>query len=111
MAEPNKICNPDVCEFRFEAIEKTLDKMATVNEQGAEQIQTIARAVDKIQITYEQLATTLERLESKTDSIPVPIVKDESNEKLWKLVDKIITVLIVLAGIAAGINMNMPPTP
>lgn len=109
MAQEIIQCNPTLCEFRFEAIEKSIDKIAEVNSSSQEQIQSIARAVDKIQVTYEQMAATLERLEVKVDEpkqVIVQVPTESSENRMWKLFEKLVIFLITVAGMTLGLNIK-----
>lgn len=87
----------EICDMRFDHIEQRLDRHEVNNEQRREEVQAIKEAMVAIQGAYEHTTADIKDIKA--------LITGGSNDKLWKLFEKIIIVLITLAGVAAGINI------
>lgn len=60
-------CNQEVCNLRFDELEKRVSKMEDYNEKKAEEMSVISKAIVAIQTANEYTAKTLERIEQKLE--------------------------------------------
>jgi hypothetical protein len=92
------ICNPEVCDFRFENIEKRLDKQDADNEQRREETQAIKEAMVVITTAYENTKNDVKSIKDILNA-------KDPNDRLWKLFEKVVIFLMTAASISIGMNI------
>lgn len=93
-------CNPEVCDLKFQQFGDIMKELKLDGEQRREEVQAIKEAMIAIKGAYEQTSKDVSDIKS---SLP------KQDDKMWKLLDKLITFLMTGAGIAIGMNITQLP--
>lgn len=92
----------ELIDYRFEAIEKAIERLSQYDEQRREEIATMKEAVIAIKVSNEQAVTAITELKESLKSI-----KPNTEDKWFKLFEKIVIALIIMLGTIIGLNPEM----